>query len=202
MRKCLVFIVVLISVLACSQKALWNKGIDEVKNNNDSITERNKKEYKLLEKLRCLNVSNDAFELYDYSSISPYFEGFTQTNSIDSVIFKKIRIDKNIDFYTYKYVPTDYTKNNKEFFQIKGKSILLTSIIYNQKVDLKYQNPYFNIQEVYSFRNKKSSALHRVIIVANNRTFYRNKSVNSLFIIDYNDNDVNINLVYDIGDEK
>lgn len=161
------------------------------------------KEYKIPAKLKKYGIDLNDFILKSDFEIKYYNEGFITTDNNDSIIIKRIRAfdKKDIFVETYKFIPSDYSKNHDEYFVINGDSIFLDTIINKDKIKLKYYNPYFYFRESYLFKDEKKNK-EFILIQTENRTFYRNKSVISYFVIILNKDKVDIHLLYDVDKSK
>jgi hypothetical protein len=139
------------------------------------------------------------YELIKTIDIKDYNEGFTITNTEDSIQLKEIIIDKDISLFTYKFTPSDYKQFHEDFFRIKGINYKIDSIILSQGVDTKYYNPYFFLRSCLIYEGKENNKSNFFLIEANNRTFYRNKEVLSAFLIYINQKEVIIKILYDLN---
>lgn len=83
---------------------------------------------------------------------------------------------KEIFIYTYKYTLTDYKRNHIEYFIIINSKFFIDKIISSDKINLKYNNPYFYFRESYLFKGKEKDEII-LLVQAENRTFYQDKYV-------------------------
>lgn len=146
-----------------------------ITNSISSQIKNDLKEYKIANKLNKYGIKLNNYSLKNEFGIKYYNEGFTVTNNKDSIVLKKIKIfDKsNFFLFTYKYTPTNYNKNHKEYFILNDNKFFIDTIIHRDKINLKYYNPYFYLRTSYFFKGKKKGE-NLIIIEAENRTFYRN----------------------------
>ncbi|MEP6806836.1 MAG: hypothetical protein ABI892_20075 [Flavobacterium sp.] len=161
------------------------------------------KQYKIKQGLMKYGIKLNNYVLKNEFVIKDYNEGYTVTNYTDSIILKKVRVSDKKDFfiYTYKYTPTNYKQNHNEYFIINETKFLIDSIIDRDKIDLKYNNPYFNFRESYFFKEKKKDKF-LIVLEAENRTFYRDKFVKSYFVINIYADKQDIYLFYDVDKSK
>lgn len=143
----------------------------------------------------CLNK----YILIDSVSIKEYNEGFTMTNSKDSLTMKELKIIDNFSILTYEFTPTDYEKAHNDSFKINDSNYEIDSLVVKNKIDLKYNNPYFYFTNCYIFTKKKNENEKLILIKSVNRTFYRDRTVESFFAVKISENKIGIHLFYDFN---
>lgn len=154
--------------------------------------------------IKVLNKNNIKTKNYQYVSsfeVKPYNKGYTETNNTDSLNIKQISLtlDNEYIFNTYEYIPTDYKKYHSEYFTLGKNKIFLDKVIQENHINLKYQNPYFYFRNSYIFKNDNDIIL---VLKSENRTFYRDREVKSIFYFYIKDGTiVDVRLFYDIKND-
>jgi hypothetical protein len=143
----------------------------------------------------CLNK----YILIDSVSIEEYSEGFTMTNSKDSLTMKELKITNDFSIFTYNFTPTDYEKVHNDSFKINDFNYEIDSLVVKNKINLKYNNPYFYFTNYYIYTNKKNKNEKLILLKSVNRTFYKDRIVESFFVVKISENKTNIQLFYDLS---
>lgn len=152
-----------------------------------------------------LQLLSKNVKIIDFDAIDElpsYSEGFTISNSEDSLQMKMVTIakDNDIKLFTYQYTPSDYSRFHDEYFTIKDTKVLIDSLLKEGHNHIIEKNPYIYWQEVNSFRYNEHNY---VLLTGESRLSYMNGVVYSFLLVQFTDKHFdNVWLFYNGYDSK
>ena len=130
---------------------------------------------------------NKELEYINLTELPFYHQGFTDSESKDSILLRKITLSKEMDVnvYVYKYQPREYHIYHEEYLEINNIKYSIDSLLRLEHNEIIEQHPYIFWRKTCSFFFNKHEYL---LVQGQSRNIYSHEGIISYLLFDFIDN--------------